>query len=65
MSAWRQFPGMEGSVYYLVDIEDSDLPPGIDVRVQLSRGNEGVGADLNPEVYKKLEPRASSEGMGR
>ena len=54
VSAWRQFPGMEGSVYYIVEVEDSDLPPDIPVRVQLSRGNEGVGAELNPDFYKRL-----------
>jgi hypothetical protein len=53
-SAWRLFPLMERSVYYLVAVENSDLPEGVPVRLQLDRGNEGVDADLNPAVYKKL-----------
>lgn len=54
VSAWRRFPLMESSVYFLVAIENSDLPQGIPIEVQLDRGNEGVGADLNPALYKKL-----------
>jgi hypothetical protein len=29
-------------------------PLGIPVRLQLDRENEGVGADLNPAIYRKL-----------
>jgi len=54
LSAWRRFPLMERSVHYLVAVENSDLPQGIPIELQLDRGNEGVGADLNPAVYRKL-----------
>jgi len=54
LSAWRQFVLLENGVHYLVAVENSDLPQGIPVRLELIRGNEGVGADLNPAVYKNL-----------
>jgi hypothetical protein len=54
LSAWRLFPLMESSVYYLVAVENSDLPQGIPIRLLLDRGNEGIGADLNLAVYRKL-----------
>jgi len=53
-SAWRRFPLMETSVYYLVAVENWDLPQGIPIELQLDRGNEGVGADLNPALYRRL-----------
>ena len=54
LSAWRRFPLMDRSIYYLVAVENWDLPEGIPVELQLDRGNEGVGADPNPAIYKKL-----------
>jgi hypothetical protein len=54
LSAWSNFKLFESGVYYRVAVENSDLPPGIPIRLGLSRGNGGVGADLNPAVYKKL-----------
>jgi hypothetical protein len=47
-------PLLESGVYYLVAVENSDLPQGIPIRLELSRGNEGAGADLNPAIYKRL-----------
>jgi hypothetical protein len=41
---------MDRSVYYLVAAENSDLPSGIRIRLQLDFGNEGAGADLNPVI---------------
>jgi len=54
LSAWRRFPLMERSVYYLVAVESADLPQGIPIELQLDRGNEALGAALNPAVYRKL-----------
>ena len=54
VSAWQRFPLMKRSVYYVVAVENSDLPESIPIELQLDRGNEGVGADLNPAVYRKL-----------
>jgi hypothetical protein len=60
LSAWRQrFIPFESGVYYVVAIENSDLPQRVPIRVELRTvGNEGVGADLNPAVYRKL-PRGN------
>jgi len=54
LSVWRHLILLESGVYYLVAVENSDLPQGIPIRLELSRGNEGVGADLNPAVYSRL-----------
>jgi hypothetical protein len=45
---------MDRSIYYLVAVENSDLPSGLRVELQLDRGNEGLGADLNPVIYRKF-----------
>jgi len=57
LSAWRRFIPMQNGVYYLVEVVNSPLPEGIPVRLELFRGNEGAGADLNPAVYRKLASR--------
>jgi hypothetical protein len=54
LSAWRHHKVLETLVYYVVAIEDSDLPESAPVWLELSRGNEGVGVDLNPAIYKRL-----------
>jgi len=57
LSAWQlsTLLGLvEVRVYYLVELEHSDLPQGVPVRLQLDRGNEGVGADLNPAFYRRI-----------
>jgi hypothetical protein len=54
LSAWKEFIPLQSGVYYLVAIENSDLPQGIPIKLKLYRGNEGVGADLNPAIYRKL-----------
>lgn len=54
LSAWRHFIPFESGVYYLVAVESSDLPQGVPIRLELSRGNQGAGADLNPAVYRRL-----------
>lgn len=54
LSAWRRFVLLESGDYYLVAVENWDLPQGIPIRLDLSRGNGGAGADLNPAIYKRL-----------
>jgi hypothetical protein len=55
-SAWTHFVLSGSSVYYLVDLKNSDLPSGVPVRLPLSTGeNKGIGADLNPVIYKRLQ----------
>ena len=53
LSAWRPSLWFDNGVYYLVSIDGSDLPPEIPIRLELFRGNEGVGAEPNPAVYAK------------
>lgn len=54
LSAWQLYPLLTRSVYYVVAVENADLPQGIPVRLQLDRGNEGAGAELSPDVYRHL-----------
>ena len=54
LSAWREHRFLTSDVYYLVALQDADLPRGIQVKIKLSRGNEGVGAELNPRVYERI-----------
>jgi hypothetical protein len=54
LSAWHHFMLFDNGVYYLAAVENSDLPEGIPIRLGLSRGNQGVGADLNPVIYKRV-----------
>lgn len=57
VSAWRHLSLLESGVYYVVDVENSDLPSGIPIRLELSRGNQGAGGDLNPAIYTRLRER--------
>lgn len=54
LSAWREHTLLYNRVYYQVTVQDTDLPHDVPVRIDLSRGNEGVDAGLNPGVYEKL-----------
>ncbi len=55
LSAWRtHLLGFTLEVYYLVTFQDTDLPYDVPVQIDLSRGNEGVDAGLNPGVYERL-----------
>lgn len=54
VSAWRESTLLSGDVYYVIALQDADLPRDIQVRIELSRGNEGVGAELNPHVYERI-----------
>lgn len=54
LGAWRQSIPLQSGVYYLIAVENLDLPRGVPIRVELFRGNESVGADLNPAIYRRL-----------
>jgi hypothetical protein len=54
LSAWREYKLLYSDVYYSVALQDTDLPRDVQVRIELSRGNEGVDAGLNPDVYERL-----------
>ena len=54
LSAWQHHKLLENVVYYVVAVENSDLPKGVPVWLELSRGNEGVGVDLNPAIYRRV-----------
>ena len=55
LSAWRKQLLFEDVIYYRVSVDDSDLPRDIPIEVDLSRGNEGIGTDLNRKVYRRIE----------
>jgi hypothetical protein len=61
-SAWQPYMLLPASVYYLVSVDNADLAPGVPVRLQLDRGNEGIGADLNPAIYRMI---SESDANGR
>lgn len=54
LSAWREQQLISWDVYYLVTLQNTDLPRDVPVQIELSRGNEGVDAGLNPAVYERL-----------
>jgi hypothetical protein len=55
VSAWRMHLfGFTQGIYYVVTFQDKNLPSDVPIRVELSRGNEGVDAGLNPAVYERL-----------
>jgi hypothetical protein len=55
LSAWRLLLlGFTREVYYLVTFQDMNLPYDVPVRIDLSRGNEGVDAGLNPGIYERI-----------
>ena len=54
LSAWRAHALLYSRVYYVVTSPDTDLPHDVPVRIDLSRGNEGVDAELNPGIYERL-----------
>jgi len=53
LSAWRERGTFSGDVFYQVSMQDASLPQGIQIRIELTRGNEGVGAEPNPQIYEK------------
>ena len=63
LRAWRHFILLDSGVYYEVELEGADLPAAVPIRLGLSRGNAGQGADLNPAVYTKLNAQAPTGAM--
>lgn len=57
LRAWRESTLLSSNVYYVIALQDADLPHDIQVRIELSSGNEGVGAELNKSVYEKITGR--------
>lgn len=53
LSAWRTKGLFSDDVYYIVSLPGTDFPPNIEVQLELSRGNEGEGAELNPRIYER------------
>lgn len=54
LSAWQKRMLLNNYVYYVVALQGADLPHYVPVRIDLIRGNEGVGAELNPRVYERI-----------
>jgi hypothetical protein len=54
LSAFRDRKFLYNDIYYVIALQGADLPRGIQARIDLSRGNEGVGAELNQRVYEKI-----------
>lgn len=54
LSAWRESTLLSSDIYYVIAPQDADLPHDIQVRIELSSGNEGVGAELNQRIYEKI-----------
>jgi len=55
LSAWRQRKTLSSNVYYLISARVADLPRNVPVRIDLSRGNEGVDVGLNPNIYESVQ----------
>jgi hypothetical protein len=58
VSAWQRFPIYRGFTYYLVVVENDDagiFPAGLPIQLELMRGNEGDGVDLNTRLYRRLQ----------
>jgi hypothetical protein len=54
LSAWRKYLLFDDSIYYLVAVDDSDLPRDVPIEVELFLGNRGVGADLSRSAYRRI-----------
>jgi hypothetical protein len=55
LSAWRENKLLGSDIYYLVSIPNSELPQGIQIRLELSRGNGMENGEINPRLYEKLD----------
>jgi hypothetical protein len=54
ISAWRAPILLEDAIYYRVAMPGADVPDDVPIRLELARGNEAGGPDLNPKIYRKL-----------
>ena len=50
----RQFVLFEKGIESLIDLQNSDLPRGIEVRLELLRGNQSGEVDLNSRLYERV-----------
>jgi hypothetical protein len=55
LSAWRERKLLHSNVFYVISLQDGGLPREIQVRIDLSRGNEGKGVELNPRIYERIK----------
>ena len=53
-SATWEFTPFDNGTEYLIELQNSDLPRGIEVRLALFRGNDSGDTDLNPRLYERL-----------
>ena len=53
-AATRRFRFLTNGIDYVVELNGSDLPQGLDVRIALFRGNESGDTDLNPRLYQRV-----------
>jgi len=61
LSAWQRRSLLRPRIFYFVELENSTLAEGVPVKLELSRGNEGADADLNPAIYKRLPSATLSD----
>jgi hypothetical protein len=54
LSAWRRRVLFGTGNYYLVAVQNSNLVGDIPIRLEIAGGNEGMGAVLNPAIYRRL-----------
>ena len=54
LSAWREHTLLYSHVYYLVTLQDTDLPRDVQVQIRLYGGKEEMDAGLDPGVYERL-----------
>lgn len=52
--AMRRSVLLDNGTEYVIDLQRSDLPQDIEVRLALMRGNESGEADLNPRLCQRL-----------
>lgn len=54
LSAWREQTSLYSHVYYLVTLQNTDLPSDVQVRIRLYGGKEEMNTGLDPAVYERL-----------
>lgn len=54
LSVWQKHMFLQSEIYYLVAIEAADLPKDVKIQIELSRGNEIPGRELNPSIYERI-----------
>jgi hypothetical protein len=54
-AAKHRFRAFTNGTDYVVELNGSDLPPGLEVRIALFRGNQSGDTDLNPRLYQRID----------